>query len=127
MAACIGTSAAQRFFAFLRLYDRLNPERVIARGAVVDFTSGERAEPSFAYAAITAVGRWIAEHEADWRDHWADNLIAFVRSPGLDIEYAFLLLRDLRNRTRVLERLREHTGFRVLAGEIVQMHAEALR
>ena len=127
VAACIGAGPAQRFYAFLRLYNRIDPAKVVQKGKTVDFTKGPCAEPSFAYAAITAVGRWANENAERWEDCWADHLTGFMQSPGLDLEYVFLLLRDLKHGgAGVFDRLKPHAGFQKVAGAIVTMHAEAL-
>lgn len=109
----------------LRLYDRVDPAKIVENGQRIDFTQGERAEPSFAYAAITAVGRFVAEHDARWQPQWADNLVRFLRSPGLDIEYAFILLRDLKARSHAVENLKPDPSYRALCGEIVALYAAA--
>ncbi len=126
VSACIGAGPAQRLFAFVRLYNRIDPAKVVGRGQAVDFTRGQSTEPSFAYAAITAVGRWTREHEDSWQGSWVANLVKFMRSPGLDPEYVFILLRDLNATPGLLDKLKGDVGFQAIAAEIVKMHAEAL-
>ncbi len=126
VASCIGLSAAQRFFSFLRTYELFHPEHVIERGAAMDFTKGACVEASFAIAAVTALGHYLVQNEARWQPAWAQHLVQFLRSPGLDVEYAFLLLRDLHARTDITERLKVDADYRRLAGEIVSMHATML-
>jgi len=126
VAACIGAGAAERFFLFGRIWGRVKPERIIDKGRKVDFTSGRGAEPSFAIAAVTAVGHWLAE-QAEPKSHWIRNLVAFMRSPGLDPEYVFVLLRDLRARTNITELLKAEADYRQLAAELVGMHVGMFR
>ena len=49
----------------------------------------------------------------------------FLRSPGLDAEYAFFLLRDLHAKTDLTQRLKHNADYRALAAEIVALHAAA--
>lgn len=123
VAACVGPAAAEQFFAFLRLYNRVRPERIVGKGQVVDFTKGAQSEPSFAYAATSAVGRWLTENERRWKPEWADHIVTFLCSPGLDPEYAFLLLRDLNAKTKIPERLKPNPRYRALAAHLVAIHS----
>ena len=122
VAACIGAGAAERFFLFDRIWGRVKPDLIIHKGRKVDFSSARGSEPSFAIAAVTSVGHWLAE-QATFQPHWAANLLKFMASPGLDPEYVFVLLRDLRAKTDLTERLKAEPGYRQLAADLVGMHA----
>lgn len=122
VAACVGVAAADRLFAFQRIYDRVKPQRIIVRGVVPDFTTGPSAEPSFAHAAVSAVANWLVQQPAV-EARWLDNLMALLCAPGLDAEYVFLLLRELKAKGDLTERLKAVAGYRELAGELVQLHA----
>jgi hypothetical protein len=123
VSACVGAAAADRFFQFERVYSRISPERVVVEGKRVDFTAKRNADPSFLHAAVTAVATWIAEQPA-YDPAWNDHVIAFLRAPGVDLEYAFLFLRDLKARAAdALEQLKAAPAFRELAGELVGLHA----
>jgi hypothetical protein len=118
VASCVGAAAAERLFAFLRVYGRVNPERIVRRGQEMDFRKGAHAEPSFLYAAVFAVAAWL-EHEGDATDAELPNVVRFLRSPGLDPEYRFLFLRQIRRAGALYERLKALPDFRALAGELV--------
>ena len=122
VAACVGAAAADRLFAFQRIYDRVNPERIITHGRTPDFTAGPSAEPSFAHATVSAVANWLVQQPAV-EAPWLDNLMALLRAPGLDPEYVFLLLRELKAKGDLTERLKVVPGYRELAGDLVQLHA----
>ena len=51
------------------------------------------------------------------------NLVSFMRSPGLDREYAMLLLVQLKTNRSVMKNLKALPAFRDLAGELVGLHA----
>jgi len=121
MSACVGAAAADRFFQFERVYARVKPEQIVARGRLPGFVGAEGADPSLLHAAVAAVGSWVAEQPA-FDPAWAPNLVALLRAPGVDPEYAFLLLRDLKARTGALPHLRALPAYRDLARDLVQIH-----
>jgi SpoVK/Ycf46/Vps4 family AAA+-type ATPase len=120
VAACLGTAGSERFFAWRRLYTQIKVERVLQKGVPMDFTSGKQADPSYVYAVTHAVGAWLAGGGA-LTDAQLPNVLRFLRSPGLDIEYAFLCLRQVRRNDALFARLRVLPEFRALAEEIVDM------
>jgi len=126
VAACVGRAAAERLFADLRIYHRINAARVIRKGAAMDFSRGKKAEPSFVYAAVFAVAAWLCSGE-DLSDRQLPNVVKFLRSPGLDPEYMFLFLRQLRRAPELLVRLRAVPAYRKLAGELVSVQAGLYR
>ncbi len=125
VAACVGAPAAERLFAFLRIYGRVDPARIVRRGQPMDFRTGAQAEPSFLYAAVFAVAAWL-EREGAPTDAQLPNIVHFLRSPGLDPEYLFLFLRELRRNGALFARLKALPEFRALAGELVSLRV-ALR
>ena len=120
-AACVGVVAAERFEAFFRLYDRLDPEAIITGRRKVDFSRGSARDPSFAHAAVLAVCRWVAERP-DLGDDAARRLVEFLASPGLDAEQRFAGLRELARHSDWPVRLRTVTGYPALAADIVDLH-----
>ncbi len=124
VAACVGVGAADKLFGYLRIYRQVNARRIIEQGERMDFRRGKRGEPSFIYAAIFAVAAWLV-NEANVGALTAEHLghiVRFLRSPGLDLEYVFLFLRQLKRRPELLDRLKGVQAFRELAGELVQLH-----
>ena len=120
VAACIGLSASERFFAWRRIYEHVKVERLLQQGQKMDFRTGKSAEPSFAYAVTYAVGAWLAGG-GELTDAQLPNVTKFLRSPGLDIEYGFLCLRQLRRNSDLFLRLRVLPEFRAFAAEVVAL------
>ncbi len=118
VSACVGDSAAGRFMNFLRLFGRVDPEKIVLKGKVVDFTRGRQSEPSFVFATIFAVAAWL-RNARKLPDTALSNIVNFLRSPGLDPEYVLLFLRQLHAQTDVVERCRALPEFRILADELV--------
>lgn len=125
VAACVGRPAAEKLQSFLTIYRRIDAERIVRKGQRIDFTEPGKREASFVYAAVFAVATWIYK-EPRLEDAALPNVVQFLRSPGLDPEYAFLFLRYLRGQDRgVWKRLRTLPSFQALAGELVSLrHAE---
>lgn len=121
VAACVGAEASERFFAFHRLWTKVRPDRIIRNGKFPDFTASRSADPSLVQATVSAVGAWLIEQEVV-EDAWLSNLLAFLELPGLDPEYVFLLLRELRAKSDLTERLKSFTIYRRMASDLVQLH-----
>lgn len=129
VAACVGVGAADKLFSYLRIYRQVDARKVVRRGLALDFRRGKHGEPSFIYAAIYAVAAWLV-NEVDVSSLTAEhleNVVAFLRSPGLDPEYVFLFLRQIKQRPELFQRLKGVAGFRALAGELVQLHVGLYR
>lgn len=126
VSACVGVEAAERLFAWLRIYRQVDAARVIRKGHALDFTSGAHADPSFVYAATYAVAAWLRVAD-DVTDAQLPNVVRFLRSPGLDAEYVFLFLRQIRSNDPLFTRLRQLPAFRALAGELVALSASVYR
>jgi hypothetical protein len=121
VAACVGTKAAERFFAFLMLYERVDPRGIVERGDPMDFTLEGATDPSFAQACVHTVASWVARG-GELDDAFLPNVVRFLRSPGLDVEFAFLFLRRLKGRGNLLVRLRALPEFREMAAAICAVH-----
>lgn len=121
-AACVGIGAAERYCNYLRIYRRVNAARIIEKGDPMDFSRGKQAEPSFIYAAIFAVAAWLNGAE-ELPDRHLPNVVRFARSPGLDPEYLFIFLRQLKRHPNLLVRLRSLPDYRELAAGLVNLHA----
>ena len=127
VSACVGIAAAERFFTFLKVYRKVDSRRIIEQGLEVDFTAGKNAaDPSYIYAATFSVAAYVV-HEASVGERHLPNILRFLRSPGLDPEYQFLFLRQLRRKQGLLERLRALAEYRQLATELVSLQAELYR
>lgn len=120
VAACVGVVAAEKLESYLRIYRRVNAERIIRKGQAQDFRKGKKAEPSYVYAAIYAVAAWL-NHEGKVRDRDLPNVVKFLRSPGLDMEYVFLFLRQVNAELRT--RLKGVPEYRDLASQLAGIHA----
>ena len=125
VAACIGVGAAERFFDWMRLYGRVDPAKILRRGQSIDFTTDTQGDPSFVYAATYAVAAWLRQGEA-LTDAQLPNIVRFLRSPGLDPEYAMLFLRQVRRNDALFVRLRGLAEFRTLAGELASVRASVV-
>jgi len=122
MSACVGAAAADKFYQYERVFNRVSPERIVVRGKLVDFTTRNNADPSFLHASVASVANWIAQ-QPRYDQSWNDNVINFLRAPGMDLEYVFLFLRDLKAHCDATELLKASPEFRKLAGELVHLHA----
>ncbi len=122
VAACVGVTAAEQLFNWLTIYHKVDAEKIIRKGQAMDFSSGKQADPSFVYAATFAVAAWL-RGKPTLADAELPNIVQFLRSPGLDPEYAFLFLRQVRRNEALLARLRGVPSFRDLAGELVALQA----
>jgi MoxR-like ATPase len=120
-AACVGVRAGERFYTWQRVFESVRVDRLIGRGETVDFQTGRGADPSFAYAVMHAVGAFLADARSLSASE-AANVVRFLRSPGLDAEYAFLCLRLVRRNTDVFAQLRSLPSFRDLARDLVGLH-----
>lgn len=120
VAACVGLSAAESFFAFLSVFERLDPRAIIEQGEAIDFRAPANADPSFIHAAVFTVASWL-HRRPDLPDGHLANVVRFLRSPGLDPEFAFLFLRRLKG-SDLLMRLRTLPEYRVLCGELAAIH-----
>ena len=121
LAGCVGIRATEQFLSFLDLYERVDPKRIVTRGQAVDFEGKRRADPSFVHATVAAVAHWVVQ-QGSFDAAWAPHVVRFLRSPGLDPEYAFVFLRSLHRQGRVTDHLRADPGYRLLAADLVQLH-----
>jgi len=124
VAACVGERAAEQLQAFERIFARVPVARIVRQGHAMDFRRGKNAEPSFVYAAVFAVARWLCGQPAI-PDEQLPHVLRFARSPGLDPEYVFLFLRQLRQAPGLLGRMQALPAFRELAGNVVDLRMEA--
>ncbi|MEE2788007.1 MAG: AAA family ATPase [Myxococcota bacterium] len=121
VAACVGPAAAKAFYSFQRVFQRVNAESIIARGQCLDFTTGKNSEPSFMHAAVFSVAAWL-RREAKIADEYLGNIVRFISSPGLDPEYWFLFLRQLKGHPDLLHRLKCVPEYRAVVAGIVDVH-----
>ncbi len=124
VAACVGERAAEQLVAFERIFARVSVRKIVRQGHAMDFRRGKNAEPSFVYAAVFAVARWLCS-EPPIPDEQLPNVVRFTCSPGLDPEYVFLFLRQLKQASGLLGRLQAVTEFRELAKGMVDLRMEA--
>jgi len=118
VAACVGAAAAEKLYAYLRIWGRIHPEAIVVKGKPVSLqTHGY--EPSFAYAATYAVADWLVRQDSV-PDAWLPNIVKFLQTPGLEAELQWLCLRRLKD-SGLVERLKVLPEFRTLAGNLVQV------
>ena len=48
-------------------------------------------------------------------------MVQFLRSPGIDPEYVFLFLRQLKRNPALMDRLKSLEEYRALAGDLVSL------
>ena len=121
VAACVGLAAAKSFFSFQRIFKRVNAEKLICGGKTLDFTKGKSSEPSFMHAAVFSVAAWL-RREAVIADEHLTNIVTFLSSPGLDAEYWFLFLRQLKGHPDLLHRLKTVPAYRDVVSGLVDLH-----
>jgi hypothetical protein len=126
VAACVGIEAAEKLFSFIRLYTQVRPERILLKGDIPDFTTGRKAEPSFVSATVFAVCAWLASQESLPAQALV-NVVRFISAPGIDPEYAFLFLRNIKSRGSVYEQLKTIPEFQTLASELMALRTELYR
>ncbi len=124
-ASCVGSAAAEKLEAYLRIYNRINAQKILRKGEPMDFRRGKAADPSFIYAVIFAVAACL-KSEISLREEEMPNVVRFLRSPGLDPEFVFLFLRQLRGDPDLLDRLKPLPAYRELAGELVDLRTGLL-
>jgi len=124
VGACVGAKAAEQLIAFERIFARVPVRKIVREGRAMDFRRGKNAEPSFVYAAVFAVARWLVS-EDDLPDDQLPHVVKFACSPGLDPEYVFLFLRQLKQAPGLLGRLQAVAEFRDLAKGMVDLRLEA--
>jgi hypothetical protein len=86
----------------------------------VDFTAPGNKDPSFVHAAVFTVADWLCRHP-DLADGNLPNVVRFLRSPGLDPEFAFLFLKRLKG-SGLPVRLRAIPEYRALAANLAAIH-----
>ncbi len=121
VAACVGPAEAEKLFSFLRIYGRVDTGAILKKGKAMDFTRGKDADPSFIYAAVFAVAAALCRQGGEPGEVVLENVVKFLRSPGLDPEYVMLFLRHVKARTGGLGGLKGLASFRALAGELVDL------
>ncbi|HNU69786.1 MAG TPA: AAA family ATPase [Myxococcota bacterium] len=121
IAACVGLGAAEKFGNYQRIYQKVNAKKIIEKGLPMDFRSGREAEPSFIYAAVFAVAAWLNSSDTIADEH-LPNVVTFARSPGLDPEYVFLFLRQIKRHPNLLDRLKTLPEYQALAADLVALH-----
>ncbi len=122
VAACVGIPAAEKFHTWHKMQQRIDPRQIVERGKPVNFT---RVEPSEAYAIVWVVSDFIVKRKA-LAEKFLPNVARFLASEGLDPELRFIFLRRLGAVPAVLTRLKAQAEFQTVAGELVDLHLEAI-
>lgn len=126
VSTCVGTEAAERLFNYLRIYRQVRPERILLKGEIPDFSTGKKAEPSFVSAAVFSVAAWLCQHP-ELPKGALPNVVKFITAPGLDPEYAFLFLRQVKGCADLYQRLKQLPEFRSLATQMMTLQTELYR
>ena len=130
LAACIGVTATEKFENYLKIYRRINARAIIEKGKKYNFSQGKAAEPSFIYAALFSVAAWLKARvqEAQPLEHEAlHNIVKFLRSPGLDPEYVFLFLKQIKQLPSLVSELKVFPEYRELASDLVDVRVKLYR
>ncbi len=126
VSACVGVEASEHFFNFVKLYRQVRPDRIVLKGEIPDFTQGKHAEPSFLSAAVFSVAAYLCSGVLV-PDTALPNIVRFLAAPGLDAEYAFLFLRQVKSSQDLYERLKGLPEFRELASDLMSLRTEFYR
>jgi MoxR-like ATPase len=122
VTACVGSVAAEAFFAWRQVFAKVDVERIVHRGDIPDFTAPKYADPSFVHATTFAVAGYLRA-SPPLPDAAVDHVVRFLTAPGLDPEYVLLLLRHLRSNDALFAQLRQHAAFRAMAARLVDVRA----
>lgn len=122
MSACVGVLEAENFFSYMRLFGKIDVEKIVRKGQKMAFDRGEKSEPSFIYAAVFAVAAYICNDKAIGETELG-NIVAFLQSKGLSPEYKLLFLRHVNSRSGLIARLKPLPEFHKLAGELVSLNS----
>lgn len=126
VAACVGPTQAEKFFSFMRVYQRIPVQAILKNGKKMDFSKGEHADPSFIYAAVFSVASFLSSKRIQLNEDVVKNAVAFLRSPGMDPEYVMLFLKQIYQKLpEGFGEFRKNAGFRRLAGELVDLRRTA--
>jgi MoxR-like ATPase len=120
VAACIGPSHAEQFFAWIKLSGMVDPVRVVEQGILPEFRG---LEASVVHATVMAVAmhlRGIKRQSA----LVAENATRFLAADGLDREHAFLAIRGFADNRALLQALRAIPAFRSLAADLVTLQLD---
>ena len=130
LSACVGVTASEKFENYLKIYRRINAQAIIEKGKSYDFSKGKTAEPSFIYAALFSVAAWLKARvqESKPLEHVAlQNIVKFLRSPGLDPEYVFLFLKQIKQLPSLVGELKVFPEYRELASDLVDVRVKLYR
>ena len=126
VTSCVGSEAAEKFSSYLTIYRKIDAEKIVRKGAAIDFSIAGKSEASFRHAAVYAVGYWIYRTD-NLEDAVLPNVVKFLRSKGLDPEYQFIFLRFLHSHDpRFLVRMRAVPEYRQLCTELVNFRTAGL-
>ena len=73
------------------------------------------------HAAVFSVAAWL-RRESQVADEHLVNIVKFLSSPGLDAEYWFLFLRQLKGHPDLLHRLKCVPEYRDVVTGLVDVH-----
>ena len=73
------------------------------------------------HAAVFSVAAWL-RREANLSDDELPNIVRFLNSKGLDAEYQFLFLRQLKSHPDLLHRLKVIPAYRKVIDGLVDLH-----
>ncbi len=122
VAACIGIPAAEKFHAWQKIQQRIDPRLIVERGKAVDFA---RFEPSAAYAIIWVVSDYLVQRQS-LPDKFLPNIARFLANEHLDPELRFIFLRRLTHAGDLLTRLKASPEYQAVAADLVDLQMEAM-
>ncbi|MDD3695380.1 MAG: AAA family ATPase [Lentisphaeria bacterium] len=118
LSACLGLEMSLQFIQYQKLFRKVSVKKILAGEEKLDFV--KNSEPSTIFAVLFAVAGYLKDHEID--DSQLLSLLAFLQSPGLNMEYLIIFLRQVYARQKELfRRLRQLPTFQALAGQMVNL------
>lgn len=113
-------------FNYITIYHQVHPDKIVLKGQFPDVSNGRWSEPSYVSAAVFAVAAWLCS-DVSIPDESHVNVVKFITAPGVDPEYGFMFLRQIRGKGVVYDRLKGLEEFRNLAGDMMSMRLELCR
>ncbi|HNV70599.1 MAG TPA: hypothetical protein PKO06_12935, partial [Candidatus Ozemobacteraceae bacterium] len=127
VAACVGASMAELLFQQVKLFETFDAKAILVEGRPVNFRTKPFAEPSIAQAAVFAVADLACGKDGNAEPDHLPNVVKFLRSPGLDPEFIMLFLRRVKEKSNLYELLKTVPEFKVVAGDLVDIHGGYLK
>ena len=117
LEACVGQAAASQFFEYERLNQTFDPRDILERGKSIDLTVAPNNEPSFVYAAMSAMADYFRPDQPP-KDQVVENLVNFIAHSGIDPEFIIIFLKRVANIPNLILRMKRYKAYRGVATEL---------